>query len=67
VQIDSASRLMLPKDLLEFAGINNEVKIIGVLERIEVWSPSVYAEYQSAQAESYEDVASAVWSQPIEG
>jgi MraZ protein len=66
VQIDSASRLMLSKDLLAFAEIRSEVKIIGVLDRIEVWNPSVYAEYQSAQAESYEDVAAAVWSQSFE-
>ncbi len=67
VQIDSASRLMLSKDLLEFAGIDNEVLIIGVRERIEIWNPSVYADYKSALAESYEDVAAAVWSQSFEG
>jgi len=67
VQIDSASRLMLSKDLLAFAEIRSEVKIIGVLDRIEVWNPSVYAEYQSAQTESYEDVAATVWSQSFEG
>ncbi|HLP14649.1 MAG TPA: division/cell wall cluster transcriptional repressor MraZ [Bacteroidota bacterium] len=67
VQIDSASRLMLPKDLLQFARIENDVKIIGVLGHIEVWNPSVYAEYQAARAESYEDIAAAVWSQSFEG
>jgi len=66
VQIDSASRLMLSKDLLEFAGIESEVLIIGVLERIEIWNPAVYAEYKSALPESYEDVAAAVWSQSFE-
>lgn len=62
VQIDSASRLMLPKDLLQFARIESEVKIIGVLSHIEVWNPTVYAEYQTARDESYEDIAAAVWS-----
>lgn len=66
VQIDSASRLMLSKDLLEFAGIDGEALIIGVRERIEIWNPSVYAEYKSALPESYEDVAAAVWSQSFE-
>jgi MraZ protein len=67
VQIDAASRLMLPKDLLQFAKIENEVKIIGVLGHIEVWNPTVYAGYQAARAESYEDIAAAVWSQSFEG
>jgi MraZ protein len=67
VQIDSASRLMLPKDLLEFGKIENDVKIIGVLGHIEIWNPTVYAEYQAARVESYEDIAAAVWSQSYEG
>ncbi|MGE5314708.1 MAG: division/cell wall cluster transcriptional repressor MraZ [Acidobacteriota bacterium] len=67
VQIDSASRLMLPKDLLQFAKIDNEVKIIGVLDHIEVWNPAVYAGYQEARVETYEDIAATVWSQSIEG
>jgi len=67
VQIDSASRLMLSKDLLEFAGIDGDVLIIGVLDHIEIWNPVLYAEYQSTLEESYEDVAAAVWSQSFEG
>lgn len=67
VQIDSASRLMLSKDLTDFAGIEGDVLIIGVLDHIEIWNPSVYTEYQSTLEESYEDVAAAVWSQSFEG
>ncbi len=63
VQIDSASRLMLSKDLMEFAGIDGDVLILGVFDRIEIWNPSVYADYKSTLEESYEDVAAAVWPQ----
>jgi DNA-binding transcriptional regulator/RsmH inhibitor MraZ len=31
--------------------------ILGVLERIELWNPRIFSEYQKAQAESYENVA----------
>ncbi len=56
-QLDGQSRITIPKDLLQFAGIENEVVIIGVLDRIEVWNPRSYREYQESQPESYETVA----------
>lgn len=56
-QLDGQSRIIIPKELLQFAGIENEVLILGVLERIEVWNPRIYREYQKSQAESYENVA----------
>jgi MraZ protein len=59
-QLDGQSRITIPKELLQFAGIENEVLILGVLERIEVWNPSVYREYQKSQSESYENVAQTV-------
>jgi MraZ protein len=56
-QLDAQSRITIPKDLLQFAGIEGDVHIQGVLERIEVWNPAIYREYQEKQAESYEEVA----------
>lgn len=59
-QLDAQSRITIPKDLLQFASIENEVLILGVLERIELWNPSLYKEYQKSQAETYENVAQTV-------
>ena len=59
-QLDAQSRITIPKDLLQFAGIENEVLILGVLERIELWNPTLYKEYQKSQAETYENVAQTV-------
>ena len=54
---------MIPRELLQFAKIENEVLILGMLERIEVWDPKVYTEYMTAQSqnESYESVAATVF------
>jgi MraZ protein len=59
-QLDGQSRITIPKELLQFASIENEVLILGVLERIEVWNPKVYDSYLKTQAESYESVAQTV-------
>ena len=60
-QLDGQSRITIPKELLQLASIENEVLIIGVLERIELWNPGVYDVYQKAQADSYERIAQNVF------
>ncbi len=59
--IDSQSRITIPQELMKFAGIDNEVLILGVLDRIEIWSPTVYNEYQKNQPDTYETVAEQVF------
>jgi MraZ protein len=59
-QLDGQARITIPKELLQFAGIDNDVLIIGVLERIELWNPATYREYEKSQVVSYEDVAQTV-------
>jgi MraZ protein len=60
VELDSQARIVVPRELLQFAGIENDVLIVGVLERIELWNPARYHDYMKSQKESYEDVAQRV-------
>ena len=39
VDIDSAGRIRIPQFLLEFAGLQNEIMIVGVGDYFELWSP----------------------------
>ncbi len=59
-QLDSQARLSIPQELLKFAGLENEVLIVGVLERVEIWNPKTYEEYMNNQPATYETVAEAV-------
>ena len=59
-QLDGQSRIMIPKELQQFAGIEDQVLIVGVLERIEVWNPKEYEGYMKSQTDSYENVAQTV-------
>ncbi len=61
--LDGQSRLSLPRELLQIAGLENEALIVGVLERIEIWNPKKFEEYQKGQPESYETVAQTVFEQ----
>lgn len=59
-QLDGQSRITIPKDLLQFASIEDAVTILGVLEHIEVWNPKEYKQYLTSQENSYEVVAQTV-------
>jgi MraZ protein len=56
-ELDKQGRIAIPQHLLDYAQIKKEVKILGVLERIEIWDPEVYNEYLAKAEMSYEDVA----------
>ncbi len=45
VNIDSAGRVLVSKDMLQKAGITDKVQINGGGDYIEIWSPNVYADY----------------------
>jgi MraZ protein len=58
--MDAQSRILIPQPLLDYAGIKNEVHILGVLKKIELWDPEVYKGYISGSPETFEQIASQV-------
>ena len=58
--LDTQARLLIPKNLIEFAGIQKEVLILGVVKKIEVWNPEIYEEYLSEYQTSFPEVAKEV-------
>jgi len=46
LSIDSQGRIMLPRQLLEYAGIKKEVLFIGMLDKVELWNPEIYSEFE---------------------
>lgn len=60
-ELDGQSRIILPKELMQYAKIENNVFIIGVFDRIEVWNPDEYTNYLNGQQEDYLTVASKVF------
>ncbi len=55
--LDKQGRILVPQYLKDFAGIKREVMIIGVSNRIEIWSKDSWQEYYSPARESYENIA----------
>ena len=59
-QLDAQARLSIPQELREYASIQDAVRIIGTLDKIELWNPQVYDDYKNTQPESYESIAARV-------
>ncbi|HLT08932.1 MAG TPA: division/cell wall cluster transcriptional repressor MraZ [Cyclobacteriaceae bacterium] len=42
VELDSAGRILIPKNMLEAVKIDKEVMAVGAGNRVELWNPGVY-------------------------
>lgn len=54
---DKQGRILVPQYLKDFAGIKREVIIIGVSNRIEIWSRDSWGDFYNSSKESFEDIA----------
>jgi MraZ protein len=54
---DKQGRILIPSYLKDYAGIKKEVYVIGVSNRIEIWSKEMWEEYYSKSKDTFEDVA----------
>jgi MraZ protein len=57
VQADKQGRVLLPQYLKDFAGIKRDVVIVGVSNRIEIWSKDLWLEFSKNSRQSFEEIA----------
>lgn len=44
VEIDSSGRILLPKAMMEYAGLEKEAMVVGTGQRVEIWNPERYSD-----------------------
>ena len=54
---DKQGRILIPDYLRGYAEIKKEVYVIGVSNRIEIWSHELWEEYYTKSKDTFEDVA----------
>ena len=54
-QLDKQGRVQIPTGLREYAGLDKDVIVVGVAERIEIWSPSAWRELTAGADDEYAD------------
>ncbi|WP_124057540.1 division/cell wall cluster transcriptional repressor MraZ [Vaginisenegalia massiliensis] len=57
VEVDKQGRINLPQNLIEFAKIDKECRVIGVADRIEIWSSEKWDQFAEQAEENFEDIA----------
>jgi MraZ protein len=45
VELDGHGRILIPKNMLTYAGIEREVVLVGMGNKVEVWNPEQYQKY----------------------
>ncbi len=60
VELDKAGRVLLSKALTEYADISKEMVLIGLGNKMELWSSEAYQEYMSDNVSGFSDLASEV-------
>lgn len=56
-EIDRQGRLTLPGHLIQFAGIERDVIIIGAMDRIEIWAKEKWDAYFNTKLQNIEEVS----------
>ena len=56
-EIDKQGRFLISANLREFAGLEKEVVIIGVLTRLEIWSKEKWLEYSEKENKQADEIA----------
>lgn len=57
LSLDGADRILLSKRLLEYAGIEKEVILAAVNDRIEIWSREQYDQMLDSEPDDFSDLA----------
>ena len=46
VELDSNGRLLIPKNMLTYAAVDKDAILVGMGNKVEIWSPSIYEKHQ---------------------
>jgi MraZ protein len=56
-ELDSANRVMIPATLMQYAGLERDVLVIGAGECLEVWDRAAHAEYNEGVLARFPEIA----------
>ncbi len=61
MELDTAGRLLIPKNLLDHAGLSKDIVLVSAVNKIEIWDKQKYQEFfDTFSPEAFSDLASDV-------
>jgi len=61
ITADSTERILLPKNLIEYAGITKDIVLFAYHEQIEIWSKEVYEKVIGEEPEDFSTLADEIF------
>ncbi len=61
VELDSANRLLIPKNLMEYAGLEKDIVLVSAVNKIEIWDKIKYQQFfDTFSPEAFSNLANEV-------
>ena len=61
VELDSAGRILLPKNLLDHASLKKDIVLVSAVNKIEIWDKQIYQEFfETFTSETFSQLANEV-------
>lgn len=57
VELDNAGRILIPKNMMAFAGLEKESIVVGMGNRVEIWDASKYDDYLIKDQKEFSELA----------
>lgn len=57
IELDNAGRLLVPKTMMKYAGLEKEAILVGMGSRLEIWNPEKYEDYLIEDNEKFAELA----------
>jgi MraZ protein len=54
--LDASGRLLIPDKLREVAGIDKDVVMVGVMDRVEIWDAARWDAYDASSADAFNEL-----------
>ncbi len=61
VELDAQGRVRIPERLVEFAGLERDVVLLGVLDHVEIWDAAIWNKFAVEQNLAFDEIADQAW------
>jgi MraZ protein len=66
LELDSAGRILIPKNLMEHAGLAKDIVLVSAVSKIEIWDKNGYQQlFEDYSPDAFSDLAAQVMAPPL--
>lgn len=65
LELDSAGRILIPKNLMEHAGLDKDIVLVSAVTKLEIWDKGTYKQlFESFSPDEFSELAAQVMAPP---